>query len=423
MAADQILSIAIFVVALGLIISEKVHRALVAILGASLLIVIGVIDFDTAMGHLDFNTLGVLLGMMMFVSVVKLSGIFEFLSVKCAHLAKGDPWRLMLMFAILTACLSALLDNVTTVLLVGPMTLTMCKLLDLDPVPFFMVEILSSNIGGTATMIGDPPNIMIGSAAGFSFFDFIMVDAPVVVIIMVVVMVIFYFIYGRKMAVSPEQQAAILTIEPADYIKKPKLLKMSVIVTILVTLGFMLHGALHIESCIIALGAAAILLLISGENIEAALHDVEWTTLAFFAGLFMIVGAMTETGVIGAIANWLIEITHGEMLLTMMVLLFGSAIVSSFLDNIPFVATMIPILLAMEASGMDVTPLWWAVSLGACLGGNGTLIGASANVVLSDVSKKAGHEITFISFMKVGFPIMCVTIVVAAVYMFFRFPM
>ncbi|MBQ9955231.1 MAG: ArsB/NhaD family transporter [Eggerthellaceae bacterium] len=423
MTTAQILSIVIFVVALGLIISEKVHRALVAILGGSLLIVLHVITFDQAMGHLDFNTLGVLLGMMMFVSVVKLSGIFEFLAVKCAHIAQGDPWRLMMLFAILTACLSALLDNVTTVLLIGPMTLTMCKLLDLDPVPFFIVEILSSNIGGTATMIGDPPNIMIGSAAGFSFFDFIMVDAPAVVIIMVAILVVFYFIYGRKMVVSAGQRAAIMEMDPTSYIKKPRLLKMSVVVTIIVMAGFMLHGFLHIESCIIALGAAAILLLISGENIEAALHDVEWTTLAFFAGLFMIVGAMTETGVIGIVANWLIEITHGEMFMAMMVLLFGSALISAFLDNIPFVATMIPILLAMEGSGMDVTPLWWAVSLGACLGGNGSLIGASANVVLSDVSKKAGYEITFIHFLKVGFPIMCLTVVIAAVYMFFRFPM
>ncbi len=423
MTTAQILSIVIFVVALGLIISEKVHRALVAILGGSLLIVLHVITFDQAMGHLDFNTLGVLLGMMMFVSVVKLSGIFEFLAVKCAHIAQGDPWRLMMLFAILTACLSALLDNVTTVLLIGPMTLTMCKLLDLDPVPFFIVEILSSNIGGTATMIGDPPNIMIGSAAGFSFFDFIMVDAPAVVIIMAAVLVVFYFIYGRKMVVSASQRAAIMEMDPTAYIKKPRLLKMSVVVTIIVMAGFMLHGFLHIESCIIALGAAAILLLISGENIEAALHDVEWTTLAFFAGLFMIVGAMTETGVIGMVANWLIEITHGEMFMAMMVLLFGSALISAFLDNIPFVATMIPILLAMEGSGMDVEPLWWAVSLGACLGGNGSLIGASANVVLSDVSKKAGYEITFIHFLKVGFPIMCLTVVIAAVYMFFRFPM
>ncbi len=423
MTTAQILSIVIFVVALGLIISEKVHRALVAILGGSLLIILHVITFDQAMGHLDFNTLGVLLGMMMFVSVVKLSGIFEFLAVKCAHIAQGDPWRLMMLFAILTACLSALLDNVTTVLLIGPMTLTMCKLLDLDPVPFFIVEILSSNIGGTATMIGDPPNIMIGSAAGFSFFDFIMVDTPAVVIIMAAVLVAFYFIYGRKMVVSAGQRATIMEMDPTTYIKKPRLLKMSVVVTIIVIAGFMLHGFLHIESCIIALGAAAILLLISGENIEAALHDVEWTTLAFFAGLFMIVGAMTETGVIGMVANWLIEITHGEMFMAMMVLLFGSALISAFLDNIPFVATMIPILLAMESSGMDVEPLWWAVSLGACLGGNGSLIGASANVVLSDVSKKAGYEITFIHFLKVGFPIMCLTVVIAAVYMLFRFPM
>ena len=423
MTTAQIISIVVFAAALGLIISEKVHRALVAILGAALLIVLQVISFDAAMGHLDFNTLGVLLGMMMYVAVVRQSGIFEFLAVKCAHLAQGDPWRLMLLFAVLTACLSALLDNVTTVLLIGPMTLTMCKLLDLDPVPFFIVEILCSNIGGTATLIGDPPNIMIGSAAGFSFFDFIMVDAPAVVVIMVAVLVAFYFLYGRKMRVTDEQRASIMELDPAAYIVKPRLLKMSVVMTVLVVAGFMLHGVLHIESCIIALGAATILMLISGENIEDALRDVEWTTLAFFAGLFMIVGAMTETGVIGAVAGWLIEVTGGKLFMTMMVLLFGSALISAFLDNIPFVATMIPILLAMEGSGMDVTPLWWAVSLGACLGGNGTLIGASANVVLSDMSRKAGHEITFIHFLKVGFPIMCLTVVIAAVYLFFRFPL
>lgn len=423
METEQILSVIIFVVALGLIISEKVHRALVALIGAVLLIAINVITFDQAMGYLDFNTLGVLLGMMLFVSVVKLSGVFEFLAIKCAHLAKGDPWLIMLLFAILTACLSAFLDNVTTVLLVGPMTLTLCKMLKVNPIPFFIVEIMSSNIGGTATLIGDPPNIMIGSAAGFTFFDFILVDTPVVVIIMAAICVVYYFLYGKKMGVAQEDINEVMALDPNDYIRDARLLKISVVMTLLVIVGFMLHGALNIESCIIALGAGGLILLLSGSSIEEALADVEWTTLAFFAGLFIIVGAMTETGVIAMVANALMDVTHGNMFMAMMVLLIGSAIISAFLDNIPFVATMIPILLAMESAGMDATPLWWAVSLGACLGGNGSLIGASANVVLSDISRKNGYPITFIEYLKVGFPIMLLTIAISAIYMYFRFPM
>ena len=378
--------------------------------------------FDAAMEHIDFNTLGVLLGMMLFVSVVKLSGVFEFLAIKCARLAKGDPWKIMLLFVLLTAVLSAFLDNVTTVLLIGPMTLTVCKLLDVNPIPFFMTEILASNIGGTATLIGDPPNIMIGSAAGYSFFDFILYDAPAVAIILVAILGVFYALYGRKMNVDDEHKARIMELDEHAQIKNRRLLKQSVVMTALVVVGFMAHGALGLESCIIALGAAGIIMLISGESIEEALSNVEWTTLSFFAGLFVIVGALAETGVIGMLANGLIDATGGNVFITMLVLLIGSAVISSFLDNIPFVATMIPILLAMESTGMDVTPLWWAVSLGACLGGNGTLIGASANVVLSDISKKHGHEITFAKFFKTGFPIMLLTILIAGVYLVVRFP-
>ena len=374
------------------------------------------------MEHIDFNTLGVLLGMMLFVSVVKLSGVFEFLAIKCARLAKGDPWKIMLLFVLLTAVLSAFLDNVTTVLLIGPMTLTVCKLLDVNPIPFFMTEILASNIGGTATLIGDPPNIMIGSAAGYSFFDFILYDAPAVAIILVAILGVFYALYGRKMNVDDEHKARIMELDEHAQIKNRRLLKQSVVMTALVVVGFMAHGALGLESCIIALGAAGIIMLISGESIEEALSNVEWTTLSFFAGLFVIVGALAETGVIGMLANGLIDATGGNVFITMLVLLIGSAVISSFLDNIPFVATMIPILLAMESTGMDVTPLWWAVSLGACLGGNGTLIGASANVVLSDISKKHGYEITFAKFFKTGFPIMLLTILIAGVYLVVRFP-
>lgn len=422
MDASQIISIVVFVVALALIVSEKIHRTLVALVGAVVLMALQVIPFDVAMGHLDFNTLGVLLGMMLFVAVVKLSGVFECLAVKCAHLAKGDPWKIMVLFILLTAVLSAFLDNVTTVLLIGPVTLTLCSLLKISPVPFFIAEIMASNIGGTATLIGDPPNIMIGSAAGFTFADFIVYDAPAVVIILIALIVAFRFLYGRKMSVGQAEIDAVLALSPSDYIKDRRLLKISVVMVALVVAGFMLHGSLGVESSIIALGAAGVILLISGTSIEHALSQVEWTTLAFFAGLFIIVGAMTETGVIDMVAHALVNATGGNVFVTMLVLVFASAVVSSFLDNIPFVATMIPILLSMEASGMDVMPLWWAVSLGACLGGNGSIIGASANVVLSDISKKNGHEITFVQFLKVGFPLMLMSVAIAAVYLVVRFP-
>ena len=422
MDVSQIVAVAVFVVVMITIMTEKLHRSLAAITGAMIVLALHVMPFDAAMEHIDFNTLGVLLGMMLFVSVVKLSGVFEFLAIKCARLAKGDPWKIMLLFVLLTAVLSAFLDNVTTVLLIGPMTLTVCKLLDVNPIPFFMTEILASNIGGTATLIGDPPNIMIGSAAGYSFFDFILYDAPAVAIILVAILGVFYALYGRKMNVDDEHKARIMELDEHAQIKNRRLLKQSVVMTALVVDGFMAHGALGLESCIIALGAAGIIMLISGESIEEALSNVEWTTLSFFAGLFVIVGALAETGVIGMLANGLIDATGGNVFITMLVLLIGSAVISSFLDNIPFVATMIPILLAMESTGMDVTPLWWAVSLGACLGGNGTLIGASANVVLSDISKKHGYEITFAKFFKTGFPIMLLTILIAGVYLVVRFP-
>ena len=422
MDVSQIVAVAVFVVVMITIMTEKLHRSLAAITGAMIVLALHVMPFDAAMEHIDFNTLGVLLGMMLFVSVVKLSGVFEFLAIKCARLAKGDPWKIMLLFVLLTAVLSAFLDNVTTVLLIGPMTLTVCKLLDVNPIPFFMTEILASNIGGTATLIGDPPNIMIGSAAGYSFFDFILYDAPAVAIILVAILGVFYALYGRKMNVDDEHKARIMELDEHAQIKNRRLLKQSVVMTALVVVGFMAHGALGLESCIIALGAAGIIMLISGESIEEALSNVEWTTLSFFAGLFVIVGALAETGVIGMLANGLIDATDGNVFITMLVLLIGSAVISSFLDNIPFVATMIPILLAMESTGMDVTPLWWAVPLGACLGGNGTLIGASANVVLSDISKKHGYEITFAKFFKTGFPIMLLTILIAGVYLVVRFP-
>lgn len=422
MTAAQIISVIVFLGTLALVISEKVNRALAALAGAVLLLILHVVSFEQAMDHVDLNTLGVLLGMMLFVAVVKRSGVFEYLAIRCARAARGRPWAIMALLMVLTACLSAFLDNVTTVLLVGPVTLTLCRLLNLHPVPFFLAEILSSNIGGTATLIGDPPNIMIGSAAKLTFADFLAVDGPAVLVALAAVMVVFYLVYGRKMERSPCNPSVVMALNPADYIKDRRLMRLSVVLTALVVAGFVFHGALGLESCVIALAAAAAILLLSRTSIEEALSQVEWVTLAFFAGLFVIVGALTETGVIGAVAQGIMGLTGGDVFATMLVLLVGSALVSAFLDNIPFVATMIPILLSLQAGGMDVTPLWWAVSLGACLGGNGSLIGASANVVLADISKQNGHPITFAQFFRVGFPCMLLTVAIAAIYLMIRFP-
>ena len=422
MDITQIIAVAVFVVVMVAIMTEKIHRALAAVVGAMVLLILHVVSFDAAMEHVDFNTLGVLLGMMLFVAVVKLSGLFEYLAIKCARLAKGEPWLVMVLFVCLTAVLSALLDNVTTVLLIGPMTVTVCRLLDVDPFPFFLAEIMASNIGGTATLIGDPPNIMIGSAAGLTFADFIMFDAPAAILSLAATLVMFYLMFGRKLHVDDAHKKSIMELDEREEIKNPILLRQSVIMILLVVIGFMLHGSLGIESCVVALTAAGVLMLVSGERIEDALMHVEWTTLVFFAGLFIIVGSLSEVGVIGMLAQALVDVTGGSTFTAMIVLLVASAVVSSFLDNIPFVATMIPILMSMEATGMDVAPLWWAVSLGACLGGNGTLIGASANVVMSDIAKKNGTSITFARFLKVGFPTMVLTIVVSAVYLIVRFP-
>lgn len=421
MSTVQIISIAVFVVVMTLVVSEKIHRALAALLGAVLLFIIGIVDFNTGIESIDFNTLGVLCGMMMFVSVVKKSGLFEYVAIKSAKICKGQPWRIMVAFVVITAIFSALLDNVTTILLIGPMTIMLCRTLKINAVPFLGAEIMASNIGGTATLIGDPPNIMIGSAAGLSFFDFIRYDAPIVVVILIVVLVIFKFQFGRKLFVADEDMKKIMALSERDAILDKRLFVQSLVMLALVTIAFMLHGVLGLESSVIALTAAAIMMLISGCDLEVAIEGVEWSTIGFFLGLFIVVGAMEHTGVINMIGEGLVSLTGGNIVLLMIALLWGSALLSAILDNIPFVATMIPIITVMESTGIDVFPLWWAISLGACLGGNGTLVGASANVVLSGIANKEGYHISFISFTKEAFPIMLVSVAIATVYLLIIF--
>lgn len=421
MTSTQIIAIVIFLVTMAAIMTEKLHRTVAAVAGALLLILTGVLSVESGFSYVDLNTLGVLIGMMLFVAVVKNSGIFEYIAIKAAKIAKGRPWPLMVLFALITAVLSAFLDNVTTVLLIGPMTLAITSMLRINPIPFFMTQIMASNIGGTATLIGDPPNIMIGSAAGLSFTDFITNTGVAVLFVLAATIVCFYFIYGRKLHVEPEAMDSILQLDENKAIKDRSLLIKSVVMILLVVFGFVFHSQLHLESCTIALTAAAVMLLIGRQDVEEIVAGVEWTTILFFTGLFIVVGGLQETGVIQILANGLMDLTEGHMTLTILLILWVSAIVSSFLDNIPFVATLIPLILTMQSSGVDVTPLWWAVSLGACLGGNGTLIGASANVVLSGISNRHGFPITFASYFKVGFPLMLVSVAISTVFLLLRF--
>ena len=421
MNPSQIIAVVIFAVTMAAIMTEKIHRTAAAIAGAILLILTGVLSVESGFSYVDVNTLGVLIGMMLFVTVVKNSGIFEYIAIRAAKAVKGRPWALMALFMVITALLSAFLDNVTTVLLIGPMTLAITNMLKLNPVPFFMTQILAANIGGTATLIGDPPNIMIGSAAGLSFNDFILSTGPAVLLVMLATVACFYFIYGRKLQVTREAREIILGLDETKTIKDRPLLIKSVVMIVLVVLGFVFHAQLHLESCTIALTAAAIMLLIGRQDLEETVAGVEWTTILFFTGLFVVVGGLQETGVIQLLADWLMSATHGSLALTLVIILWFSALISAFLDNIPFVATLIPLILAMGNSGMDIAPLWWAVSLGACLGGNGTLIGASANVVLSGISTRHRYPITFASYLKVGFPLMLVSILISTAYLLLRY--
>lgn len=419
--SQQIIAIAIFAIVIIAIVSEKVHRSVAAVTGAILLILFRVLTVDSAVSYIDFNTIGVLIGMMLFVAVVKNSGIFEYIAIKAAKMSKGNPWYIMVIFSIITAVLSAFLDNVTTVLLIGPMTIAITRILKLNPVPFLITQILASNIGGTATLIGDPPNIMIGSASGLTFMDFICHNGLVILVVLAVTIVCFRFIYGKNLSVSSESMKAVQILDEKKSIKDKALLHKSVAMIILVALGFVLHDQIGIESCVVALTSAAIMLIIGKQDTEDIISDVEWPTIIFFIGLFIVVGGMVESGVIGKLAQLLMGATGGHMVVAMLIILWASALLSSVLDNIPFVATLIPLILTMEHGGMDVTPLWWAISLGACLGGNGTLIGASANVVLSGVSSKNGHPITFMQYLKIGFPMMILSVIIATIYLLVKY--
>ncbi len=416
----------VFLGSYGAIISEKIHRTIIAIFGGALMIIAGELmgfyDQHGAIKAVDFNTVGLLVGMMVIVGITKTTGMFQYVAVKSAKLAKGDPWKILLMFAIITAIFSALLDNVTTVLLMVPMTFVICDNLKINPLPFLFVEILMSNVGGTATLIGDPPNILIGSAAGLTFMDFVQNLALPVVIMVIVLIPFFKFLYSKKIKTTRENRERILELDETESIENPLLLKKCLFVLALVISGFFFHGALGMEAATIALFGAGLLLFLDGKNPERVLEEVEWVTIFFFIGLFVLVGGLEHVGVINWAAEKMLNLTQGNFQITSILILWGAAIFSAFVDNIPFVATMIPLVSQMDGAFVQgLEPIWWSLALGACLGGNGTLVGASANLVVAGMAEKSGYKIKFIDFMKIGLMVMFITVTISQIYLWIRF--
>jgi Na+/H+ antiporter NhaD/arsenite permease-like protein len=423
----------LFVVTYLVIMMDKLNRAIVALLGAGLLILAGVMKQEEAMGAVDLNTLGLLLGMMLIVNITRRSGLFQYVAIWSAKKVDARPWGIMVMMSTVTAVFSAFLDNVTTVLLTVPVTLLITDELKVKPYPYLFAQIFASNIGGTATLIGDPPNIMIGSATGLTFNDFAIALTPVIIPIFIATLIPLYYVWGRHLKATDENRKHVMSFNENEAITDPRLLKQSLIVIALVILGFMLQRQTGIEPATTAIFGAAVLLLLDNlgkdsetqsKNVHGALSEAEWITLMFFLGLFILVFGIQKAGLINLLADALLNATGGDFKITALAILWASAILSAFIDNIPFVATMIPLIKAMGPSlGGDAAllPLWWSLSLGACLGGNGTLIGASANLVVAGLAERAGTTFRFVEFMKVAFPLMLISIFMSHAYIQLRY--
>ena len=423
MSPVEIFALAVFIFTYALIISERIHRTVAAMVGASLVLLTNVVPWEKVAVYLDLDTILLLAGMMIIVNTTRLSGLFEYIAIKTAKLAKGEPIRVLILFSVVTGLVSAFLDNVTTVLLLTPMLIYISRLMEVNPLPFLLSEIFASNMGGTATLIGDPPNIMIGSAVGLSFNDFLFNMGPIALLDLIFMVLIVYFAYRETLKVSPEKKERILrtlgNLDERAAIRDLALFRKSVVTIVIVVLFFFVHDRLGIEPAVVALFGASLILFWSRENPEGILEKVEWTTLFFFGGLFLIVGSLVETGFIGQIAQWITSHVHTEGE-AMLVIAWFSALASAVIDNIPFTATMIPIIKAMEAS-LNTYPLWWALSLGACLGGNGTAIGASANVVVIGIAAREDIRITFMDFLKMGILVMVLTVGVGVGILWLRY--
>ncbi len=427
------LSTILFVVTYAVIVTEKINRAIVSLIGAGLMITLGVLNQEAAIRGIDFNTLGLLTGMMVIVAISRRSGVFQYVAVWSAKKVHARPWGILVMLSLVTAVFSALLDNVTTVLLVAPVTLLITEELEINPYPFLFAEIFASNIGGTATLIGDPPNIMIGSAVGLTFNDFVLNLAPITPLIMLVTLVIFYFIWGRSMRATGHAMERVMSFNEREAITDVPLLKKSLFVIAMVITGFVLAHPLHLEPATVAMAGAALLLLLTSigesaedqsENVHKSFSEVEWVTIFFFVGLFILVHGLEHVGLLAILANKVLALTGGDMAITAVAILWVSAVFSAIVDNIPFVATMIPLIKSMAPTfggAENLMPLWWALALGACLGGNGSLVGASANLIVAGFAERAGHRIRFLPFMLMAFPLMLLSIVIANVYLYLRF--
>ena len=427
MDSNAYIAIIVFVLAYMLIISEKIHRTIVALAGAMIMIVMGILSQETAIGHIDFNTIGLLTGMMIMVNITSETGLFNYLAIWAAKKVKANPTKLLVALSALTAVCSAFLDNVTTVLLTVPVTFSITSQLKIPVQPFLIAQIMSSNIGGTATLIGDPPNIMIGSAVPeMDFMAFLTNLGDICIVIFALTIAIIIAIYHRKLHTTADLQARVMAMKEKEELKDTLLLKKCLVVLFLTIITFMFHSQLGLESATVALSGASILMLITmgtrEKSIANILSRLEWLAIFFFVGLFILVGGLVETGVIKAMAAEAIKLTSGNVTASTMLILWLSAIASAFIDNIPFVATLIPMIKEMGAMGMtNLEPLWWALSLGACLGGNGTLIGASANVVVAGMASAHGEKISFIGYLKIAFPLMILSIIVASIYVYCRY--
>ncbi len=425
----KIIATAIVIISYVVLFTEKVNRAIVALLGATIMIFVGILTQETALKGIDFNTLALLIGMMTIVGISEKSGMFQFVAVWAAKKVRANPRGLLVVLAFVTALFSAFLDNVTTVLLIAPVTFQITRKLKINPYPYLILEIFSSNIGGTATLIGDPPNILIGSSINLSFTDFLFELTPVVLTTMVVLIFVFDLIWGRRLATTEENKQTVMNISEIDCITDWSLLKKSLFVLFCVIIAFMSAEHLHISNGTIAMAGAAVLLLLytlgnkhdeRDQKIEEIFGIVDWTTIFFFSGLFVIVYGLEVTGVLSMLGQKFIEITEGSIQKSTFLILWSSAIISSAIDNIPFVATMIPMIKSMEPSmgGREaMMPVWWALSLGACFGGNGTLIGASANVIVAGMAQREGHPISFLGFMLWSVPTMLISVLIATIFL------
>ena len=429
----MLIAVGVLVATYAAVMSEKINRSIVALLGALLMMVLGILSQEQAIEGIDFNTIGLLVGMMIIVSITRKCGVFEYLAIWSAKQVKASPAGILAMLAVVTAVVSALLDNVTTVLLVVPVTLIITEQLKVNPYPFLFSQILASNIGGTATLIGDPPNILIGTQVGLSFNQFVVNLAPVVLVVLAVHVVSMHLIWGRSMKAAPEAMAKVMAFDEKKTITDHRLLKQSLGVLALVIAAFVSSRFIGLEAGAIGMAGAAVLMLLDNvgrsaehqtENVTKVFGEVEWITIFFFLGLFMVIAGVEHTGALRLLADTLVEVTGGDLEVTGLGVMWASAVLSAIVDNIPFVATMIPMIKAMAPTfgGLDgLMPLWWALSLGACLGGNGTLIGASANLTVAGIAERNGVPFRFLTFSKQAFPLMLIHVAICHVYLQWRY--